>query len=180
MQRKVWAVTVLASFMAMGAHAQEQRTLYLQGGVAERSAYATTVGVTLPWQSWAWQLGSGQVTGQWDAYWSNWSSRPAQASRRNTWMLGIGPSLRWRGEQGQSPWFVEAGTGIHYANRRYRTGSDEFGTRYNFSSHLGVGRNFGAQRTHEVSLRIQHSSNAGIKKPNPGENFLLLRYAHPF
>jgi len=29
-------------------------------------------------------------------------------------------------------------------------------------------------------LRIQHSSNASLKKPNPGQNFLQLRYARHF
>jgi hypothetical protein len=44
----------------------------------------------------------------------------------------------------------------------------------------GAGAQLRPQRAHELSLRIQHSSNAGIKEPNPGENFLLLRYAHVF
>jgi hypothetical protein len=29
-------------------------------------------------------------------------------------------------------------------------------------------------------LRIQHSSNASLKHPNPGQNFLQLRYARHF
>jgi hypothetical protein len=111
-------------------------------------------------------------------YLGNWSSRP-QASARRTPGAGLGPSLRWRGAAGQS-WFVELGTGVSWFSRHYRNGSDAFGSRVNFSSHLGLGRNFGPQRAHELSLRIQHSSNAGIKEPNPGENFLLLRYAHVF
>jgi hypothetical protein len=28
-------------------------------------------------------------------------------------------------------------------------------------------------------LRLQHFSNAGIKKPNPGEDFLQLRLSFP-
>jgi hypothetical protein len=31
-----------------------------------------------------------------------------------------------------------------------------------------------------VGLRLSHVSNAGIKEPNPGENFLQLRYARSF
>lgn len=162
------------------AQAQEARTLYLQGGVAERDTYAATLGLTWPWPTWSWNLGSGVVRGQWDGYVGNWSSSPDGAGRRNTLVLGIGPSLRWRGDAGRSPWFVELGTGLSWASRHYRNGSDAFSSRVNFASHLGLGRNFGAQRAHEISLRIQHSSNAGIKEPNPGENFLLLRYAHAF
>ena len=177
--KKVYgALCAFALWSAMGvANAQEARTMYLQAGAAEHSAYAGTVGVTIPWQSWSWNLGSGVVRGQWDGYVSNWSSRTLEGDRRNILVLGVGPSLRWRGDGGRSPWFVEAGTGVSFSNRLFRSGETEFSTRYNFASHLGIGRNFGA---HEVSLRIQHSSNAGLKTPNPGENFVLLRYAHAF
>ena len=39
---------------------------------------------------------------------------------------------------------------------------------------------FGARGEHEVSLRLQHFSNAGIKHPNPGETFVRLRYVRRF
>jgi lipid A 3-O-deacylase len=42
---------------------------------------------------------------------------------------------------------------------------------------VAIGRRFGASKEHEVMLRLQHFSNAGIKHPNPGEDFLQLRYA---
>ena len=31
-----------------------------------------------------------------------------------------------------------------------------------------------------VILRVEHTSNASIKKPNPGENFVQLRYGYTF
>ena len=31
-----------------------------------------------------------------------------------------------------------------------------------------------------LALRVQHQSNAGLKKPNPGDNFLLIRYGYHF
>jgi lipid A 3-O-deacylase len=31
-----------------------------------------------------------------------------------------------------------------------------------------------------VSVRVQHVSNASIKKPNPGANFVRLRYLYRF
>ena len=39
---------------------------------------------------------------------------------------------------------------------------------------------FGEQKLNEISLRFEHHSNAAIKQPNPGENFLQLRYARRF
>ncbi len=46
--------------------------------------------------------------------------------------------------------------------------------------HVGVGYAFGAARNDEIALRAEHFSNAGIKHPNPGQNFLELRYTHYF
>ena len=61
-----------------------------------------------------------------------------------------------------------------------RTPQRSFRTRLNFSDNIGVGRSFGARDEHEVSLRWQHTSNAGIRKPNPGQDLILVRYAHAF
>ena len=33
---------------------------------------------------------------------------------------------------------------------------------------------------HEVVLRAAHYSNAGVRHPNPGENFLQLQYLRRF
>jgi hypothetical protein len=32
----------------------------------------------------------------------------------------------------------------------------------------------------DVGLKLQHFSNGGIKKPNSGANFAVLRVAYPF
>lgn len=172
------ALSLCVALTAPGAQAQE-RMLYLQAGVGEQAARAAGVGITLPW-NWSRTLGSGALTGHWDFYLGGHRVRPDGGQHLNLWAISAGPSLRWRGAQGASPWFVEAGTAVMLHDRRYHSADRLFGTRYNFASHLGVGRNWGAQQQHELSLRVQHISNAGIKKPNPGENLLLLRYGHRF
>jgi lipid A 3-O-deacylase len=45
---------------------------------------------------------------------------------------------------------------------------------------IGMGRSFGGHGKNEISLRLQHFSNGGIKKPNPGENFVRVRYTRRF
>lgn len=157
----------------------DPQTFYVQAAGAEHNAYAVTAGVTLPW-NWSHALGRGALSGHWDIYIGNWSARPEGEGRRNLLAIGAGPSLRWRGDGGRSAWFFEAGTGIVLHSKHYQNAERRFSTRYNFASHIGLGINFGTQRAHELSVRIQHSSNASIKKPNPGEDFLMLRYAHSF
>lgn len=158
------------------AQGQDSASLYLQAGAGEHAAYNTSVGVTLPW-SWAYQWGGGQVTGQWDVGLGGLSARPEAGRRRDLVSVGAGINLRWHPAQGHSRWFTEAGTGLVWHSRHYASDDKYFSTRYNFASHLGVGRNFGPQGRHTLALRVQHISNAGVKHPNPGDNFLLVRYS---
>lgn len=158
----------------------QHATMYLQHGQTENSASSWTLGTTLPWRQWSWQLGSGLVTGHWDLWASRWSAR-YQDQDKATWVLGAKPVLRWRPSQGRSPWFAEAGLGVSLAsNRRFISDEKTFSTRYNFATHIGLGYLFGEQLKNEISVRLEHYSNAGIRKPNPGENFLQLRYARSF
>ena len=76
-----------------------------------------------------------------------------------------GPTPSWRSRV--ASWF----------DRAYRTPRRDFSTRWNFYDTIGVGHSFGAQHQHELGIRWVHVSNAGIKEPNPGQDFLQLRYA---
>jgi hypothetical protein len=55
-----------------------------------------------------------------------------------------------------------------------------FGSQWNFYDMMGIGHSFGAEHEHELAVRWVHVSNAGIKKPNPGQDFLQLRYVARF
>ncbi|WP_159915984.1 acyloxyacyl hydrolase [Pantoea sp. 18069] len=180
-----WASGAALCLASWGAQSQvvfndHSPTWYIQAAVASNDAHAANLGVTLPWQQWTYALGSGQITGHWDLFASHWSSRMTNDERQRSYVFGVVPTLRWRGAQGQSAWFAQAGTGPTWSTAYYQSSNKRFSTRYNFATHLAVGTNFGARREHEVMLRIEHFSNAGIKRPNPGENFLQLRYAHRF
>lgn len=182
-----YAIAAMALLSGAGSFAQgipdssqTNPAMYLQYGAAEHGSDSWTVGATIPWRQWNYRLGGGLVTGYWDVWGSHWSGK-YEGSDRSTWIIGAKPTLRWRPDQGQSPWFAEAGLGVSYAaNRRYITDRKEFSTRFNFASHIGVGYLFGEQLKNEVSLRLEHHSNAGIKEPNPGENFLQVRYGRRF
>jgi lipid A 3-O-deacylase len=94
--------------------------------------------------------------------------------------LVVLPSLRMRLERGESPWFIELGIGASYLDRLYTTPEKTFSTRWNFYDMLGIGHSFGAEHQHELGLRWVHISNAGIRRPNPGEDFVQLRYVARF
>jgi len=188
MNKRTRTLTIAGFLTLSGASALAQvqqapnTSIYLQAGTGDGSSRAAGVGMTVPWPAdWQWGLGGGVVRGHWDLSMTGWSNPPVPGARRRELSVwGAGAALRWHANGGNSPWFMEAGTGLNLASRHYIRDGRKFGTRYNFASHIGAGYLFGQHREHEISLRLQHTSNGGIKRPNPGANFLFLRYAHAF
>lgn len=140
-----------------------------------------SVGVQLPWD-WRRSFIGGELTGHWDAHIAHWrvSAGAAGPDRRQWTQLAVVPTLRLRFDGGRSPWFMEGGIGLSWLNGKFETREKKFSTRFNFTDHLGVGMNFGERWQHELMLAVRHVSNGGIRKPNPGENFVQLRYAMAF
>lgn len=152
---------------------------FVQAGTSDNHTHAVTVGAQLPW-AWRKPVGGGEVSGFWDLSLSRWTY-PSDADRSHGLLTQIGaiPTARWTpGWLGQT--FLELGVGATLMSDLYRTNGKRFSTRFNFGSHLGVGLPLDAQGTQEIVLRFEHFSNAGIRHPNPGENFLQVRYAHHF
>jgi lipid A 3-O-deacylase len=123
---------------------------------------------------------TGALTGYWDVFISNWHAPALDDGPRNYAQIGALYTWRYRFGAGSSPWFAEGGIGGSVMDHVYKTPDRSFSTAFQFTEVLGVGRSFGENGAHELSLRVQHFSNAGIKKPNPGETFLRLRYTYHF
>lgn len=163
------------------AAGDEAMSLYVQGGhnVANGTDTDTLfLGLTVP------RYGPAPGTGgssYWDVYLGQWRGPQANGVTRSYTQVGALAMWRWRLSQGESRWFAEAGIGLSYLDGTYsKPGGRTFGSRLNFTERLGLGRSFGARDAHELSLSYQHHSNAGLKKPNPGEDFVQLRYAYRF
>lgn len=152
---------------------------FLQSGSANHTRTVTS-GLLwgLPYQS---DFLGGTVSSQLEVSIAVWSYRNGVDSSRNELaQLSLIPGIRYRFDEGKSPWFVDGGLGATLMSRKYETNQRKFSTTFNFGTHLAIGRTFGDRRQHEISVRAEHFSNAGIKKPNPGENFIALRYAFVF
>jgi lipid A 3-O-deacylase len=152
---------------------------FVQGGAGEGRTWNAGVGLTWPW-SWRASWLGGEFGGLTEAYISHWDARAATGGRRGFTQVGVVPVLRMRFAGGRSDWFVEAGIGLSAMDQRFVTPDKQFSTSFNFVDIVGVGRSFGADRRQELSLRLQHVSNAGIRNPNPGQNFVQLRYGASF
>lgn len=167
------ASLLLACVAAPAALAQDAptRSWFVQGGVAERSE-SVNVGLTRDWR-WRKAYDIGTLTGYWEGTLGRWRVD----GQRDSTVIGLTPVLRLHPHRWSPGWFVEAGIGLNVITPLYDNGKDRFSTAFQFGDHLAVGKRFGAARQHEWALRIQHYSNARIKQPNPGENFLQLRYS---
>lgn len=177
---KKLSLAVLAC-AALSAHAADWRptSFFADVGLADNSTRSASVGLAWAWD-WRTSLWGGEVTAQTEAYISHWNARHVAGGRQSLTQIGLVPVFRLRFDQGRSDWFVEAGIGVSMLDKEYRIPGKRFSTEFNFHDTVGVGRSFGPKRESDLSLRLTHFSNAGIDKPNPGENFLQLRYSRKF
>lgn len=150
--------------------------VFLQAGIAE-NARAATGGATWDWGEHT--ILTVPLVLQGEVSLGGWRTQ-AEAGRPAEWFtdLGVTPVLRYR--FAGSRLFVEAGIGLHFITPRYENGDRRFSTRWNFGDHVAIGGRFGERDRHELALRVQHYSNGGVRKPNPGEDFLQLRYLYHF
>jgi hypothetical protein len=153
------------------------RGFFTQVGVAEEVTAATAGAM--------WSVRGNPVRSRWGVYVeasvSRWNSRGGHPSESGVLtQIAAVPVVRYRFADGGSPWFVEGGIGATVTSSVFRSADKHFSTAFNFGDHVGFGVAFGPARKDELVLRAEHFSNAGIKHPNPGENFVQLRYAHHF
>ena len=151
--------------VAIPAHGVDSISLELGGGT--HSVEIWRVGAQ--WQ----QRPKWLKQSPWQLYWDlsvgSWNSATGTVHD-----FGVTPELRHPiGSRGT---YFDAGIGFHVLSDSHISSDFGFSTRFQFGDHVGVGYNFGPL---DVSARLQHLSNGGMRNPNPGINFLLLRVRYP-
>ncbi len=153
--------------------------VFMQFGDGNRTRTAT-VGLfwNLPWSGrWA----GGQLSGYVDASIGRWWINE-DGMVHSPWVtqVGLTPVLRYAWGEKSSRRFAELGIGANVLTPIFKDNDRRFSTAFNFGDHLALGRAFGEGGREEIALRVQHFSNGGIKQPNPGINFVQVRYSHRF
>jgi lipid A 3-O-deacylase len=169
--------SLAADARANAAPAWQPNAVFIQAGDGS-NVHSVTAGLAWDWR-WQGNYAIGKVTGYTEVEVSRWRTS-GQADDRNFTQVGIAPVLRLYPRAWASGWFVEAGIGANAISPHYCNETRVFSTAFNFGDHIALGRRFGDREASEVSLRFQHFSNASIKRPNPGENFLQLRVMQRF
>lgn len=127
---------------------------------------------------WKWQQkwftgGAWHVGGYWDLQLGQWNGRS------NITDIGLTPTFRLERTSGYGP-YAEAAIGFHYLSGKNISAGKQFSTNFQFGDHIGAGYRFGERGRYDLGLRLQHVSNGGIKRPNPGINFALVRFQYHF
>lgn len=96
--------------------------------------------------------------------------------------LGYSPVLRLERKLsgGARNLFVEGSIGVRLLSHARLAADHSMGSAFQFSDMLGAGMQWGREGRSTLGVRFQHLSNFGIKKPNPGMDFLMLYYTHRF
>ena len=121
------------------------------------------------------------IEGRFEIAFGRWRAR--QADRESAWswvsQLSLVPVARWRGLADSGP-YLEIGIGPSYLTPIYESFEKQFSSQFQFRDHLAAGWTWGEAGRHDLSVRFEHFSNAGIERPNPGINLIGLRYTMRF
>ena len=153
--------------------------LFVEGGLAD-DARSLVVGA-----AWTWAAPSRWDGLHWSGYLETsigeWNCRksPDGPFRACATQLGLTPVIRFQPLE-WTHWYLELGIGLDAILPLYQSDRRQFFTEFNFGDHFGIGRRFGDGGRDEIELRGEHYSNGGYRNPNPGENWLQLRYMHWF
>jgi lipid A 3-O-deacylase len=83
----------------------------------------------------------------------------------------------WRADFART--YVEGGIGLYLLSHTINNDVTHMSTSFEFGSHIGAGLRIGERRETRIGIALQHLSNAGIKEPNSGVNFILLSASFP-
>ncbi len=172
---KIIAVCGTLLFSPLAAHAVDSASLEFASGNKTKMVRG---GLQWNWEKQWWKSNGTHIGGYWDLTLAQWRGERFQGSNstQNLTDLGFTPVFRFQKDNLRGP-YAEAGIGAHYLSGLYDNNGRRLSTRFQFGDHLGIGYVF--QNGAALGLKIQHFSNGGIKQPNNGVNFAVIRLSYP-
>lgn len=177
--KKLFA-TAAALLAAQSAFAIDVNSAYVEYGSASK-VRMVRLGATQDFKpEWSWFNSNGtHLTGYWDASVGFWEGRQwnnVPGAKKNIIDLGFTPVFRFENTN-KKGFYVEGGIGAHVLSRTYNNNDDGLSTAFQFGDHIGVGYVFDKW---EVAAKLQHFSNGGIKKPNSGVDYVVLKASYRY
>jgi hypothetical protein len=128
-----------------------------------------------------WLASNGRhMSGYWDfnlAQWRGNAYRGVDDQHQNITVIGVTPVFRYERDDKRG-WYAEGGIGASLFSQLYDNADNRLSTAYEFADHIGLG--YVLDNKWDLSARIQHYSNGGIKHPNSGVNWFVLKAAYRF
>lgn len=181
--RRIWnSLTITCTFTALQlvpitGHAFGSASIDYGSGNKTRMV---RLGTQWTWEKRWFQSNGNHIGGYWDFAVAQWRERrfqDVQGNVKHLTSIGITPVFRLQRDTSAGP-YGEVGIGIHYLSDLYDNNGRQLSTRFQFGDRIGAGYVFRNQL--DVGLLFEHYSNGGIKEPNAGVNFAVIRVRHQF
>jgi hypothetical protein len=141
----------------------------LEAGRGDENTDLWRIGLQWRWDKRWLEAGGWHLGAYWDVQLGQWSNG------HDVTDLSLTPVFRYQRSSGSVIPYVEGAIGFHMLSDHRISSGRIVSTRFQFGDHLGAGVAFGP---HDIGFRLQHVSNGGIARPNPGINFFVLRYQY--
>lgn len=133
-------------------------------------------GAQWDWHKWWFAERSWSIGAYWDLQVGRWSG-----TTDDLWEVGLTPVFRAEpARQGKFFPYVEAAIGFHLLSDLRVNERRRFSTNFQYGDHIGLGVRYGERYRYDLGVRLQHLSNGGLRRPNPGINFWQLRLQYHF
>lgn len=176
---KKWkTVAVGFAFAALHSAGHTTDSISFEFGSGTKTKMAR-LGAQWKWNSQWWNSNGSHISGYWDLSVARWRGERFQNipnRSQNISAIGITPIFRFQNNS-QKGFYAEIGIGAHLLSELYDNNEHQLSTKLQFGDHVGIGYVF--ENELELGLKLQHFSNASMKKPNDGVNFAIIKLSYP-
>jgi lipid A 3-O-deacylase len=179
LRKRITAIAAGCLLSALSAASVAADSLSVEVGTGEKTKMVR-FGAQWKWGTMWWQSNGTHIGGYWDLTVAHWRGNqfqniPGNSQKINA--IGITPVFRFQRDSLKG-FYTEIGIGAYRLSELYDNNEHQLSTHFQYGDHIGVGYVF-ANKV-DVSLKVQHFSNGGVKKPNDGVNFAVARVSIPF
>jgi lipid A 3-O-deacylase len=164
-------VLFIALLCCFAAPARGVDSMSFEAGRGNEATDLWRVGLQWKWDKRWWERGGWHLGAYWDLQYGQWNNG------HDLHDISLTPTFRYQRSSGAVIPYVEGAIGFHMLSDLRISSRRLFSTHFQFGDHLGAGLMLGK---HDLGVRLQHVSNGRLARPNPGINFLQLRYQFHF